>query len=289
MKKFLFWIIVVFFTYCCIELLSYGGLFVLHKNQNITYEPADVISARHSKILKRYIEQKKNYSTLSPTLGWSIKENGSSGIYQANSAGIRSSREYAVTPPPGVLRVSTFGDSFTECAEVKNDHTWQTMMEKEIPNLEVLNFGVSAFGLDQAYLRYLEDGQPYQSHIVLIGFMSENIFRNVNTYRPFYFSDTEGPLTKPRFVIKEGTLSLLPNPMQRVQDYTKLLLHPQEVLAEIGIHDYYYQRRYKSSKLDWSPTIRLAKIQIQEFKNHSREDEIVIQAQYRYNEPIRSL
>jgi len=179
--------------------------------------------------------------------------------------------------------------------DVKNDQTWQAMMEREVPNLEVLNFGVGAFGLDQAYLRYLEDGQQFQSHIVLIGFMSENIFRNVNTYRPFYFSDTGSPLAKPRFVIKEDKLSLIPNPMKSVQDYKRLLLHSQDVLSEIGIHDFYYQRRYKSSKFDWSPTVRLAKIKIQEFNENSTQEEILISDRYRYSEkseafcnPVRS-
>jgi hypothetical protein len=283
-KKFYFWIILVIFTYGFVELLSYGGLFFLNKYYKIKYEPADVISTIHSNIINSYIEQNTNYMSFSPTLGWSIKENGSSGLYQANSSGIRSSREYAFTPPPGVRRVSTFGNSFTHCEDVKNIHTWQAMMERYDPNLEVLNFGVGAFGLDQAYLRYLEDGQQYKSHIVLIGFMSENIFRNVNTYRPFYFSKTGTPLTKPRFVIKDDKLSLIPNPMKRLEDYKRLLLHSQDVLSKIGIHDYYYQRRYKSSKFDWSPTVRLAKIKFQEVNENSPDEEIVISDRYRYNE-----
>ena len=78
---------------------------------------------------------------------------------------------------------------------------------------------------------------------------------------------TGAPLTKPRFVIDGDKLTLVPNPMKRVQDYKKLLLNPQDVLSEIGFHDYYYQRRYKSGKFDWSPTVRLAKIKIQESIN----------------------
>ncbi len=282
MKRFYFWILSVIFLYGVIELLSYGGLFILNKYRNLPYEPVDVISARHSNIINSYIEQKTDFWSFSPTLGWSIKKNGSSPLYQANSAGLRSSREYAATPPPGVLRVSTFGNSFTFCADVKNDHTWQAMMERYFPNVEVLNFGV--YGLDQAFLRYLEEGQQYQSHIVLIGFMPENIFRNVNTYRPFYFSDTGTPLAKPRFVLNQGKLSLIPNPMKSVQDYKNLLLHPQEVLPELGIHDYYYSRRYKSNKFDWSPTARLATIMIEEGKTKAAEEDGIITAQFRYNE-----
>ena len=284
MKKYYFWIVLGVFTYAFIELLSYGGLFILNKYQNIQYEPADVISPQHADIINSFIEQKTKYWAYSPTLGWSIKNNGVSEFYQANSAGLRGSREYAFAAPPGVFRVSTFGDSFTFGADVRNDQTWQAMMEKMDPNLEVLNFGVPAFGLDQAYLRYMEEGRQYQSNIVLIGFMSENHFRTVNTYRPFYFAETGTPLTKPRFVIKEDQLFLIPNPIQDIQDYRRLLLHPKDVFPEIGIHDFYYQRRYTSGNCDWSPIVRLAKIMFQEVIGNSPHAEFSISHRFGYNE-----
>lgn len=122
-------------------------------------------------------------------------------------------------------------------------------MESYGPNIEALNFGVGAFGLDQAYLRYLEDGIQYNSHIVLIGFMPDNIYRNVNTYRPFLNSRTRMPLAKPRFVIRDGRLSLVPNPMQTLNDYNMLLSNPRDVLSEIGIHDHYYKKAILTSSL----------------------------------------
>ena len=283
-KKIRFWLILLSLTYGFIELLSLGGLFYLHKYLNIQYEPIDVITPKQAKIIKRFIEQKTTYHEFSPSLGWTLKKNGSVGFYRANSSGIRSSREYALTPPPGVRRVSTFGNSFTHGQDVKNGDTYQAVMERLDSNIEVLNFGVSSYGLDQAYLRYLEDGQPFQSHFVLIGYYTENIFRHVNTYRPFYFSKTAMPSAKPRFVLKEGRLSLIPNHIQRLQDYQNLLLHPQDVLSEIGIHDYYYQRRYKLGMFDWSPMVRLTKIQIQELKKKLSDNEIILSGQYGYNE-----
>ena len=284
MKKSFFWIFLAFLTYGLIELISYGGLFLLNTYKNMTYQPVDVVSAVHSHIIRSLTAQSASYLSFSPTLGWDIKPNGSLGLYQANSLGFRSSKEYALIPPPGVLRVSTFGDSFTHGDEVKNEDTWQAMMERFGHNLEVLNFGVGAFGLDQAYLRYLEDGPRYHPHIVLIGFMTENIFRIVNTYRPFYFTQTGTPLTKPRFVLREDTLSLIPNPMQSVQDYQRLLLHPKKTLSEIGLHDYYYPRRYTSSMFDWSPTVRLAKLTFHEVHQGPPDANIVNRSQYRYNE-----
>lgn len=266
-------------TYGFIELISYGGLFFLNKYRQIKYEPIDVISTRHQERINYFIAQKTNYYLFSTSLGWTIKKNGSTRLYQANSSGIRSNKEYSFTPPRGTRRVSTFGDSYTHCDDVKNNETWQAILESYDSNREALNFGVPGFGLDQAYLRYLEEGRKYKPHTVLIGFMSKDIFRSVNTYRPFYNARTGLPLTKPRFVIEDGELSLIPNPMQKLQDY-KTLLHSRDALSEAGIHDYYYNRRYASNIFDWSPTVRLAKIATYEIKKKSPSENIVINGQY---------
>jgi len=284
MKKFYYWMILVIIVYCFIEIFSYGALILLKKHRHIKYELFDVISNKHADIINNFIEQKTNYISYSPTLGWTIKENGSSKLYQANSSGIRSNREYAITPPRGIRRVSTFGDSFTHGNDVKNHETFQAIMESYDQNIEVINFGVGGFGLDQAYLRYLEDGIQYKSDIVLIGFMSENISRNVNTYRPFYTSNAKIPLTKPRFVIKDGKLSFIPNPIQKLHDYKMLILQPKDVLSEIGINDYYYKKRYTSNIFDWSPTFRFIKITIHQVVNKkSSNEDIFMDGQYNVN------
>ncbi len=283
MKKFNYWIILIVLTYGFIELFSYGGLFFLNKFRHIAYAPVDMISTKHQKIITEFKEQKTNYYIHSPTLGWSIKENGVSELYQSNSSAIRSNREYAITTPSGIRRISTFGDSFTQCADVKNNETWQSIMENYNSNIEVLNFGVSGFGLDQAYLRYLEDGRKYQSHIVLIGFMTENIKRNVNTYRPFYYPGTGFPLTKPRFLVKDESLFLIPNPIKRLHDYKMLLLHPRDTLSKLGANDYYYKRGYASSTFDLSPTVKMVTILMQKFNKKSHDEDIIINGRYNKN------
>lgn len=283
MKKFNFSIILVLVAYGCIELFSYGGLFFLNKYRGVKYEPVDEISTNHSVIINNFIAQKTNYISFSPSLGWTIKENGAASLYKANSAGIRGNKEYALTPPLRVRRVSTFGDSFTHGTGVKNPETWQAVMESHDSNLEVINFGVGGFGLDQAYLRYLENGRQYKSDIVLIGFMSKDIFRHVNTYRPFYYSDTGLPFAKPRFVIKNEKLSLLPNQMQKLHDYKMLLLHPHEVLSRMGINDYYYKKRYRSNSFDWSWTVRLVNVAMQNVIKKSHKKGVIVNGRYNEN------
>ena len=265
MRKLVFWVILFIISYGLVELCSYGGLNLLPKYRDISFQPDDLLSQKQIDSIKRIIAQKTNYTVFSSTLGWSIKQNGYSKLYKSNSQGLRSNREYELTPPHGIFRITTFGDSFTHCDDVNNNETWQAIIESYQSNLEVLNFGVPGYGLDQAYLRYLEDGSQYESHITLIGFMSENIYRNVNTFRPFYYKTTGIPLAKPRFLIDNNELSFIPNYFNEVNEYNSLLNTPKEVLYELGINDYYFDKKYRSfnkkylySDLDGSPTVQFA-------------------------------
>ncbi|MFQ5912127.1 MAG: hypothetical protein ACE5JS_02985, partial [Nitrospinota bacterium] len=122
-----------------------------------------------------------------------------------------------------VLRLSSFGDSFTHGDDVRNEDTWQEVMNRSGPNLEVLNFGVPGFGLDQAFLRYQHDGIAYHSHIILIGFMPANIARNVSVFRPFLSLRTGLPLTKPYFTLDGNDLVLNHNPIQELSQYKEVL------------------------------------------------------------------
>ncbi len=282
MKKIGHWIILAILSYSCSELFSLGGLYYLKWFKNLTYDAVDVLSDRHKNIINTLLSQHTNYVIFSTTLGWTIKENGTSELYQANSSGIRSIKEYMQKPSNRIFRIAAFGDSFTHCDDVTNNDTWESTIENTDANIEVINFGVGGFGLDQAYLRYLQDGKQYNSHIVLIGFMSENIHRDVNVFRPFYEPDTGIPLAKPRFRIQGENLSLLSNPMHHLDDYKILLSHPKETLSRMGMNDYYYQYRYKSGRYDWSPTIRLIKLFRYTVKNKSSSNSITVND--RYNE-----
>ena len=52
--------------------------------------------------------------------------------------------------------------------------------------IEVLNLGVGGYGTDQAYLKYILTKKNLDADMVLIGYMSDNLNRNVNTFRTFY-------------------------------------------------------------------------------------------------------
>ncbi|HEX6884005.1 MAG TPA: hypothetical protein VF530_11535 [Planctomycetota bacterium] len=177
-------------------------------------------------------------------LGWTWRRSALSeeGVYVTNALGARGPREYAPLPPQGVRRILTFGDSFTHCDEVGNAETFQAQLEGLEPGLEVLNFGVSSYGSDQAWLRYRRDGKDLGAEVVCLGLMLENIGRNVNRYRPLWSTFTGACLAKPRFVLgPDGAPALLPQPFATREELHAAILDGS-VLARVAEHEYWLGR-----------------------------------------------
>lgn len=261
-RRCFFWLILGLVAYLFVESFSLLSLYVLRESKGIEYAPIRMhLSEKHKGILQKLFEDQNSYIQHDPVLGWSIKKNGSArNLYRANSDGIRADREYRLTPPKDVLRVASFGDSFTHCSSVSNQHTWQEYLNEIKSSLEVMNFGVGAYGLDQAFLRYQRDGKRYRPHVVLIGFMSENINRNVNVFRPFYYGGTGMPFSKPRFILQEGKNILKANPLKHLSDLELLIRDPENILLELGRHDWHFQQKPKEGPLDFLPSVRLARL-----------------------------
>lgn len=215
--------------------------------------------------LKKQLANSHKYTSYDKELGWSIKKNGESGGFRANAEGIRADKEYDLNTSPDVVRIATFGDSFTHNDEVDNNQTWQRFIEKKDDKFEVINFGVGGFGIDQAFLRYLQEGKKYNSHIVLIGFMQENYFRHVNSYRPFYAPKTGIPFSKPRFVIRDYKLTLIDNPIRDVKDYKRLLEEDKDYVQYLCKYDHYCQDYPYSGRWDGVASIRLIKLLKQQY------------------------
>lgn len=142
------------------------------------------------------------------------------GMYQYESHGIRSrssKRDYAEQPAEGVTRIAIYGDSFTHCDDVPFEQSWghhlQSALNENGGNVEVVNFGVSAYGMDQALERWRYLGNRYSPRIVLFGFQGENVARNVNLLRGFYVRYTGIPFSKPRFILDaDGRLQAINDP-----------------------------------------------------------------------------
>jgi hypothetical protein len=247
----------LFILYLFVEGLSFLCLILLAKVRHIKYDPnPSSLSESQKTALSNFLKRGKGERVgVDSTLGWVIAPS------EANSAGMRDNQEYETVPRPGIVRISAFGDSFTYGADVPLADCWEKQMTAMSPSIEVLNYGVGGYGFDQAYLRYLQVGTDYHPNIVFIGFMSENIARDVNVFRGFYtnmYRDTI--FTKPRFQVRDGQLVLLKNPLATMEDYKNFLDNDTEVLAELGKNDYHYRMNYNHGRFDFSPSVRLGKM-----------------------------
>lgn len=255
-------LIFIVLVYLTVEAISYLGLWYAEERFGVSYQPVlETLSDKQKASLRRLLARGEGERVdQDPVLGWEPSS-------LANSAGMRDDREYETVPSPEMIRISAFGDSFTFASDVELEESWGKQLSALEPSIEVLNYGAGAYGLDQAYLRYLKRGTEYNPDIVFIGYMSENIARNVNVFRPFYsrlYGDAI--FTKPRFKVENGSLILLENPISTMEDHEDFLNNDSETLRTIGENDYYYQMGYRKWALDFFPSVRFFKVFISKMR-----------------------
>jgi hypothetical protein len=154
-------------------------------------------------------------------LGWTVGPNRGSGLYFSSSEGIRSAApntRYADRQP--LYRIATVGDSFTFAEEVPFEASWPNRLEQQLrSNVQVLNFGVSAYGIDQAYLRYLRDVRAWHPDLVVLGLIQADLFRSLAVYNFLSKPEWTWPFAKPRLVADaNGTVRPLNVPVPSSQE-----------------------------------------------------------------------
>src|SRR5262249_42736403 len=105
----------------------------------------------------------------------------------ANSAGFRD-RERTVAKPAGVTRIAVLGDSMIEALRVTFDKIATQVLERTLntgaagaaEKYEVLNFGVSAYGLGQYLLNWRTYVSAYHPDYVLAYVASFHFTRTVS-------------------------------------------------------------------------------------------------------------
>ena len=194
---------------------------------------------------------------IDPVLGWRYRASFAGERDTVSAQGLRSSRRYEQERTEGTVRIAAFGDSFVYGTEVANGEDWPAQLEALEPRAEVLNYGVGGYGLDQAYLRFVHEGETFAPDVILIGFVLDDLRRLVNVYRRF-LDDRELPLFKPRYVMDStGRLELLPTPFPTGESYEGLLDNPREVLR-LGRQDQWYRTTvYENPLYDRSAVVRV--------------------------------
>ncbi len=228
----------------------------------LPYQPTDeVLESWLGKI------DEARFKKVHPELGWSHSRSATSKVrdphgrpllYTTNSQGFRAEpdRVYPPTCPPGGTRLVVLGDSFTFGADVSLEDAWTTKLEEQREGIEVINLGVPAYGMDQAFLRWRVDGTELDATHVLLVIWPEDILRNLNLFRYYLMPRSGFLLAKPRFVLEGGELQLVNSPIPAADEVAAILRSPlgQDILE----HEYWFDpSELESSPLDASRLVRV--------------------------------
>jgi hypothetical protein len=207
-------IIIIFLVAACAEFMAYVTSSYLVK-YSIGFTPL--------RITESYEHYAARYH---PRLAWKSLVLDDNGNYlDPGGSGPASSGEHPSHTP---ACLSLYGDSFTEGFGVDPKFSWSSLLS-QLLHCRVANYGVSGYGTDQAFLRFLENHRD-QAKVVILGFLSENILRNVNQLRNL-ISDVNTCHPKPRFMLDEhGQLTLVPIPSLTKEQYYQLQRNPELVL-----------------------------------------------------------
>ena len=130
------------------------------------------------------MREERAHTEYDKDLGWIHKpdlfiENlyGPGVYFRTNAQRFRANRVYATEVPTGRKRAICSGDSFTLGHSVDNDHTWCALLTRLDPDLETVNMGQAAYGVDQAYLWYRRDGVELEHDLHLFAFITTDFAR----------------------------------------------------------------------------------------------------------------
>ncbi|HIA50621.1 MAG TPA: SGNH/GDSL hydrolase family protein [Candidatus Melainabacteria bacterium] len=124
----------------------------------------------------------EEYLKRDPEIGWVMmpkkhitwRHEGYS-IAQVNSAGMLD-REFPLEKSKDTLRIAVVGDSYVEALQVSREQNFCKLLEDSLgknavargKNVEVLNFGISAYNIAQIYLRLKNLAVKYHPDIVIV-------------------------------------------------------------------------------------------------------------------------
>ena len=149
-----------------------------------------------------------------PGLKVRVAHEGGGYLVKTNNEGYRSNNE--VTPRKSkARRVLVFGDSYTAGDGVSNGKRYSDVLERNLNDTEVLNFGLSGTGTDQQLLIFRQYSTTVDHDAVVISILVENIQRNVLKERTWVDQDGQPLIVpKPWFDLSNsGVLALMGVPV----------------------------------------------------------------------------
>jgi hypothetical protein len=140
--------------------------------------------------------------------------------------------------PHGVARVALLGDSFIEAAQVPFEGTAGQLLQRRLNaragalRWEVLNFGVSNYGVGQYLLTWQHYARAYQPNDVAVFVAKLHMQRTVSPYEIGAFRSTEAKRlwVRPTFALDQGVLVL--HPARDFDEFTRV--QADEIQYEFG-------------------------------------------------------
>jgi hypothetical protein len=191
-----------------------------------------------------------SYLIYNDSLGWTVgpSRRSGNGLYFSSVEGLRAEHQGDVLKGPShKVRVALLGDSFAFGEGVKLEDSWGHLLENNVGGaIQVLNFGVPGYGVDQAYLRFREDALAWKPDVAILAFPRSDLYRTITVYPFVNWPEWDMPFSKPRFVRNSGALTTLNVPT----------IPPEKMFAMTsvsGLPFLEYDLGYRKS--DWSHTV----------------------------------
>ncbi len=219
-KKFIAYFLILFLWIFLLEIFSFSIIYVVQNKYNSLYFD-------YSRISSKPDSSNPNYSK---NLGWiSPKKNLDEFGARIDDYNYKSSC------------IDMFGDSFTFSLDVSNNEAWPKKLSTLL-NCRVYNYGVSAYGSDQATMRH--GFMEPSSNIAVLNHLSENIIRNVNQLRNLIYPSEQLRL-KPSYILENSdVLTYLPMPQIELENLNSI-----EYLSKKLINEYFIPEGHAGIKM----------------------------------------
>lgn len=173
--------------------IIFAFLFFKTKRKEITLLAVSIVIAIivSEFALRIFLPQISNHVRMferDPTLGWRFISNGKwkivypggiRNVVEINSMGFRD----RTTPSGDKRKLLVLGDSFVSNVSVKDDEVFTEVMEDNLKNYDVLNFGVVGYGQVQEYLlleKWIKEIKP--DVVLLIIYFGNDLIDNIGAY-----------------------------------------------------------------------------------------------------------
>ena len=138
--------------------------------------------------IERLLDRKRpSFIDFDPELGYVLRDyifrDGMEGTLSAYTYEPHGGHRKMINCAGQPCRINTYGDSFTQCAQVSNGETWQEVLAAHFRE-PIRNFGVGGYGVYQAYRCALRiEVTDLAAEYVILNIWDDDHFRNIDAAR----------------------------------------------------------------------------------------------------------